>query len=99
MVRPVEHGVMRRALKNITPSQMDEIYKEICQHHMMIRGRRIKYVETCFDARQGTIWYVKLRNGGSTVGEVFTTTNRFDTDGDINLFDEVMTWLKEGRGR
>lgn len=83
--------------KTIAPEAMVEIYNEV-MWNSFIKGRRVRYINTCFDARTGDIFTLRFRLNGSKEVKEFTVVNRRE-EGEIDLYDEVMTWLVEGRGK
>ena len=91
---------IERKREAITPTQMNEIYREVHTYHdYVLKGRGIKYIDVCYDNRTCSIFYIQFRNSSTKDGDrVFTCTNRFEEE-DVYLYDEVMKWLVDGRDK
>ena len=72
------------------------VLREVSEHHMLIRGRKIKYADLHWDVRSNTVFTVQFRGWSADTPKTFTVTNRFDTDR-VDLYAEVMEWLASGR--
>ena len=85
-----------RELIPIGPAGLLEIYREVQEHHVLLKGRKIKYIDSHYDVRQPGVFTIQFRGWGTEPIKVFTVTNR-DEDR-IDLFEEVFGWLTTGRG-
>jgi hypothetical protein len=87
-----------RIIKPITTKQLVGILAEVKAHHdWPMQGRKIKYVDFHYNNRTCNIFTITFR--GVSLGEdgvTLTCVNRLESEGDINLYAEVMAWLKTG---
>jgi len=81
--------------KSLTMQEFRDILNYINEHHKLVMGRCVKYVDSSFDFRTGEVWRVEIR-GFFRPSVVFTHTNATEESRAIPLKDQIMTWLKEG---
>ena len=81
--------------KSLTYTEFYDILKYINENHSLVKGRMIKYTDTSFDFRTNEIWRVEFR-GFFRPSKIFTHTNASQESRAISLYDQIMTWLKEG---
>ena len=88
----------------ISPLSINEyktVMNEIKKNHWLVRGRCVKYVYSSFDFRGFNYFHFTIRPFLSEPVE-FTCVNRSKKVGDEwiqeegSMFDEIMTWLKQG---
>lgn len=92
-------------MKGLTPQQLVEITAFIQKHHKFSyvpeqdringqHGYSIKYIDACYDSRQGDYWAVSFRGFGTTT---FTTNAfRFNDTATVpytTLYDWIMAFL------
>ncbi len=93
-------------MKGLSPQQLVEITEFAQRHHKFgyvrpedqLNGQEgycIKYIDACYDSRQGDYWAISFRGFGKTS----FTTNAFTFDDNSNfpystLFDWIMAFLK-----
>ncbi len=95
-------------MKGLTPQQLLEITEFVQKHHKFAYVREedringelgycIKYIDACYDSRQGDYWAVTFRGAGKII---FTTNawgvfNEKPTDCKFNnLYEWIMAFLK-----
>lgn len=94
---------MKRTFETIDTNQLGAVLYEVHQNHKWpLDGRKIKYVDFHYDNRDAKVFTIEFRHGGGDAPKTtFTAVNRIkpgtlDME-DVRLFEEVMSWLKEGR--
>lgn len=73
---------------------LERVLNEIAKNHMMVKGKRIKYVDIGWDARTASVYNIRLRGMGA---ETTFHTGERDADGNINrtsLPERVMEFLQ-----
>ena len=80
---------------SLTIDEFKGILKYIDEYHSLVKGRRIKYVDSSFDLRTNEVWRVVIRPFGPNE-KIFTHTNATDESRRIPLKEQIMEWLREG---
>jgi len=79
--------------ENLTIGNVVDLINYIKEHHRLIEGRGVKYIDFTIDFRTMDIWRICIRPFCAKE-KVFTTTNR--SEGHVNLKEEIKKWLHEG---
>lgn len=95
-------------MKGLSPQQLVEITEFIQRHHEFAyvpdadringeMGYCIKYIDACYDSRQGDYWAVTFRG----MGKIIFTTNAFGIFNEkpkdckfVDLYDWIMAFLR-----
>lgn len=93
-------------MKGLTPQELVEITAFVQKHHTFAYvpdadringeyGYSIKYIDACYDSRQGDYWAVKFRGFGTIT---FSTNSFLHSNGAsvkyTTMYDWIMTFLK-----